>query len=159
MDLFARTFLPAAGDAGLSMPTISRHITIFRRCIGPTDAVLLVSRCVRPDRPLAGEHLFVLSRGRLVVTHEGRLAHRIRLHLDAPIHELSYVTWAPDHRVSSLEFAATAIDGIRERFWIQARHPKAMSTLEAALGYVFHARTGVAPTGLTRPAGHLAPVA
>jgi hypothetical protein len=137
MDLFARTFLATAADAGLPMPAISRHVPIFRRCLGINDAVLLVSRCVRPDRPLAGEHLLVLSRQRLVITHESRLAHRIRLHLDAPLHELSYITWSADPRVSSVELAATAVDGIRERFWMKARHPKDMSVIEATFGYVF----------------------
>ena len=61
MDLFARTFLPAATDAGLDMPTISRHLPVFRRCLG-ADTVLLVSRCTRADRPLSGEHVLVLSR-------------------------------------------------------------------------------------------------
>jgi hypothetical protein len=148
MDLFARTFLPAAADAGLSMPTISRHIPVFRRCLGADDAVLLVTRCVRPDRALAGEYILVLSRHRLVVTHEGRVTHRIKLHLDAPIHELSQVGWAPDPRLATIELAATAIDGIRERFSIKVRHPKAVWLLDATFGYVFKA------------AGrHLAPVA
>jgi hypothetical protein len=139
MDLFARTFLPAAADAGLSMPTISRNIPIFRRCLGADDAVLLVTRCVRPDRALAGEHILVLTRHRLVVTHEGRMTHRIKLHLDAPIHELSQVVWASDPRAASVELSATAIDGIRERFWIKVRHPKAVWLLDATFGYVFKA--------------------
>jgi hypothetical protein len=137
MDMFDRTFLPAATGAGLSMPTISRHISIFRRRLGAGEPVLMLTRCLRPDRPRSGEYLLALSRQRLVITHESRLAHRIRLHLDAPIHELSYVDWIPDPRLSSMEFAATAIDGIRERFWIRAEHPKAMSVLDATFGYVF----------------------
>jgi hypothetical protein len=148
MELFARTFLPAAADAGLSMPTISRHIVIFRRCIGATNPVLAVARCVRADRPLAGPHLLVLSPHRLVVTHESRVVHRIRLHLDAPLDELSAISWTPDPRRGALEFVATAIDGARERFWIQARHPRSTAVLEATLGRVF------------RTAGHaLAPAA
>ncbi len=137
MDLFARTFLPAAADAGLSMPTISRHIPVFRRCLGPEDMVLMVARCIRPDRVLAGEHLLVLSRNRLVVTHESRVLHRIRLHLDAPIHELSSVLWEADPKTAAVELAATAIDGIRERFSIKVRHAKAVWALDAKLGYVF----------------------
>jgi hypothetical protein len=145
MDLFDRTFLPAAADAGLSMPTISRHIPVFRRCLGPDDAVQMVTRCVRTDRAMAGEHLLVLSRNRLVVTHESRVMHRIRLHLDAPIHELSHITWAPDPRLGAVELAATAIDGIRERFWIKVRQPRAVWLLDATFGKVFRAANAVNP--------------
>ncbi|MEN3309873.1 MAG: hypothetical protein V7603_6075 [Micromonosporaceae bacterium] len=139
MDLFARTFLPAATDAGLAMPTVTRHLPVVRRCLGPGNAVLLVARCVRPDHPLAGEHLLVLTRHRMVITRESRLLHKARLHLDAPIQELSRVTWSPDPRLVAVELAATAIDGIRERFWIKVRHPKAVWLLDATFGYVFQA--------------------
>jgi hypothetical protein len=136
MDLFARTFLPAATDAGLDMPTISRHLPVFRRCLG-ADTVLLVSRCTRADRPLAGEHVLVLSRHRLVVTHESRLMHKLRLHLDAPIHELADVRWTPDGLLTSVELAATAIDGIRERFTIKVRHPELVWHLDETFDQVF----------------------
>jgi hypothetical protein len=148
MELFARTFLPAAADAGLSMPTISRHIAIFRRCVGPNTPVLAVVRCVRADRPLAGPHLLVLSPYRLVVTHESRVVRRIRLHLDAALAELSAISWTTEPRRSALEFVTTALDGARERFWIEARHPRSVAVLEATLGH------------LSRAAGHtLAPAA
>jgi hypothetical protein len=137
MDLFARTFLPAATDAGLSMPTISRHLPVIRRCLGPADAVLLAARCVRPDRPLASEYLLTLTRHRLVITYLGRLTHRVRLHLDAPLAELSDVSWAPDLRLSSVELAATAIDGIRERFWIRVRQARGVWLLDATFRFVF----------------------
>ena len=110
MDLFARTFLPAAADAGLSMPTISRHIGIFRRCVGQNTPVLAVAHCVRADRPLAGPHVLVLSTHRLVVTHESRVVHRIRLHLDTALAEMSGISWTADPRRGALEFVATAID-------------------------------------------------
>ena len=136
MDAFARTFLPAAADAGLDMPTISRHLPVFRRCLG-ADPVLLVTRCTRADRPLAGEYLLVLTRNRLVVTHESRLVHKLRLHLDAPIHELAHVRWAPDPLQTSVQLAATAIDGIRERFVIKVRHPELVWHLDETFGFVF----------------------
>jgi hypothetical protein len=41
-----------------------------------------------------------------VVTHESRLVHKLRLHLDAPIHELSHVRWAPDPLLTSVQLAA-----------------------------------------------------
>jgi hypothetical protein len=137
MDLFARTFLPAAADAGLSMPAISRHIVIFRRCVGAANPVLSVVRCVRADRPLAGPHVLVLSPQRLVVTHESRVVHRIRLHLDAALAELSAISWTADPRRGALELVATGLDGVRERFWIQARHPGSAAVLENTFVYVF----------------------
>jgi hypothetical protein len=136
MDLFARTFLPAATDAGLDMPTISRHLRVFQRCLG-ADSVLLVSRCTRADRPLAGEHILVLSRHRLVVTHESRVVRKLRLHLDAPIHELAEVTWTPSPLLTSVELAATAIDRVHERFTIKVRHPELVWHLDETFGYVF----------------------
>jgi hypothetical protein len=136
MDLFARTFLLAATDAGLDMPTINRHLPVFRRCLGG-DSILLVSRCTRADRPLSGEHLLVLSRNRLVVTHETRLVHKLRLHLDAPLHELADVRWTPDPMLTSVELSATAIDGIRERFTLKVRHPGLIWQLDETLGDLF----------------------
>jgi hypothetical protein len=136
MDLFARTFLPAAADAGLDMPTIGRHLPVFRRCLA-ADSVLLVTRCTRVDRPMAGEHVLALSRHRLVVTHESRVVHRLRLHLDAPIHELADVSWTADPTGTSVELAATAIDGIRERFTVKVRHPQLIWYLNDTFGYVF----------------------
>jgi hypothetical protein len=136
MDAFDRTFLPAAIDAGLDMPTISRHLPVVRRCLG-TEPVLLVTRGTRADRPHAGEHLVVLTRTRLVITHESRLVHRLRLHLDAPLHELSQVRWAADAHQCSVELSATAIDGIRERFVLKVRQPDAVWHVEETLGYLF----------------------
>ena len=105
-------------------------------------------RCVRADRPLAGPHLLVFSPHRVVVTHESRVVHRIRLHLDLALAELSAISWTVDPRRGALEFVATALDGARERFWIQARHPRSVAVLEATLGHLF------------RTAGHaLAPAA
>jgi hypothetical protein len=151
MDLFARTFLPAATDAGLPLPTVTRHLPVVRRCLGPGHAVLLAVRCVRPERPLAGEHLLVLTRHRLVVTRETRFTKRARLHLDAPLHELFRVTWTPDPRLEAVELAATAVDGIRERFWIKVRAPKAVWLLDATFGYVFHAAARAFAHAAPRP--------
>ena len=48
MDVFSRTFLPAAAEAGVAIPTVSRHMPIFRRCVESDDATVLVTRCLRP---------------------------------------------------------------------------------------------------------------
>jgi len=76
-----------------------------------------------------------------VVTHESRVVHRIRLHLDAALTELSGIGWTFDSRRGALEFVATVFDGTRERFWIQARHPKTVAALEATLRHVFRVAT------------------
>jgi hypothetical protein len=138
MDPFARTFLPAAADAGLDMPAIGRHLPLFRRCLG-ADPVLLVTRCTRPDRPY-GEYVLALTRHRLVVVHESRVVHRVRLHLDAPLDELSEVAWVPDPARATVELAATAIDGIRERFAIRLRSREALRVLDARLAELFAPR-------------------
>jgi hypothetical protein len=139
MDVFARTFLAAASHAGLSQPVIARHFALYRRCLGSDEPVLVVSRCLRPERPWAGEHLLALTRKRLVVTHESRVLRRIRLHLDAPIRELADAWWSADPRQVTAELAVTAADGVRERFEFKARHLKALWQLDAAFGYVFRA--------------------
>jgi hypothetical protein len=137
MDVFSRTFLPAAAEAGVAVPTVGRHLSVFRRCVSPDDATALVARCLRPDRPLQGEYMLLLTYRRLVVTHETRVLHRMRLHLNAELGHLSNVTWSPDPRISAVELAATAIDGVRERFWIKVGHPKQVWHLDALLSHVF----------------------
>ena|SRR5947209_8375563 len=135
MDLFARTFLPAAADAGLDMPAIGRHLPVIRRCLG-ADAVLLVTRCTGPGR-MAGDYLLAATRHRLVVVYESRVVRRVRLHLDAPLAELSDVSWSADPTGTHLELAATAIDGIRERFAIRPRRNETLRQLGIRLGKVF----------------------
>ncbi|RKN46212.1 hypothetical protein [Micromonospora endolithica] len=140
MDVFSRTFLPAATEAGLAVQTATRHMPVFRRCVGSGDATILVSRCSRPDRPAAGEYLLLLTHRCLVVTQQTRVLHRLRLHLNTELRELSNVTWSPDPRLQAVELAATAIDGIRERFLIRTRHPKQVWQLDALLNHAFRTR-------------------
>jgi hypothetical protein len=140
MDVFSRTFLPATAEAGIPMPTVSRHAPIFRRCVDPDDRAILVTRCLRPDRPLYGEHLLLLTRTRLVVTAETRMLRRIRLHLNASLPSLSHVTWSPDPRLAAVELAATASDGIRERFWIKLGDPQRVWHVDALLAHTFRPR-------------------
>jgi len=137
MDVSSRTFLPAAAEAGVAIPTVSRHMPIFRRCVDPDDTTVLVSRCLRPDSPMAGEFVMVLTYRRLVVTQETRVLHRLRLHLNANLRHLSNVTWNPDLGHSALEVAATAVDGVRERFRLRLGQPEAVSHCDALLQSVF----------------------
>ena len=139
MDVFSRTFLPAAAEAGVAIPTVSRHMPVFRRCVEPDDTTVLVSRCYRPDTPLAGEYMLLLTYRRLVVTQETKVFHRLRLHLNANLRHLSNVTWTPDHVRSSVELAATAVDGVRERFRLRLAEPDAVWHCDSLLEHVFRA--------------------
>ncbi|MEU6072719.1 hypothetical protein [Micromonospora sp. NPDC047074] len=159
MDVFSRTFLPAAAEAGLAVQTVTRHMPVFRRCVGSGDATILVTRCGRPDRPTSGEYLLLLTHRRLVVTQQTRVLHRLRLHLNSELRELSNVTWSPDPRLHSVELAATAIDGIRERFLIRTRHPKQVWQFDALLNHAFRTRLRAPRERLVATIGEAAPVA
>jgi hypothetical protein len=140
MDVFSRTFLPATAEAGIPMATVSRHMPIFRRCVDPDDATVLVTRCVRPDAAMAGDFMMLLTYRRLVVTQETRLLHRLRLHLNANLRHLSDVTWNPDLRQSVVEVAATAVDGVRERFTMRLGEPEQVWHFDELLTHVFRNR-------------------
>lgn len=137
MDVFSRTFLPAAAQAGVAIPTVSRHLPVFRRCVEADDSTVLVTRCLRSDRPMTGDHLLLLTHRRLVVTSETRVLHRLRLHLNADLRHLSNVSWNPDPRQAGIELAATAVDGIRERFFVRLTDPDRLWQVDGLLKHVF----------------------
>jgi hypothetical protein len=137
MDVFSRTFLPAAAEAGIAIPTVSRHIPVFRRCVEPDDTTVLVSRCHRPEAQLAGEYMMLLTHRRLVVTQETKVFHRLRLHLNANLRHLSNVSWNPDYTRSAIELTATAVDGVRERFRLRLVSPEAVGHCDALLQHAF----------------------
>jgi hypothetical protein len=141
MDVFLSTFLSAAGEAGIATATVTRHLRIFRRCVEHDDAVVLVTRAHHTDHPHGPEFILLLTARRLVVTQESRVLHKLRLHLNAELRHLANVTWHPDPRLSAIELAATAIDGIRERFWIRAGRPRQMWHLDALFTHLFRIRT------------------
>ena len=149
MDVFSRTFLPAAAEAGVAIPSVSRHMPILRRCVDPDDATVLVTRCTSPDRPLAGDYLLLLTYRRLVVIQETRVLHRLRLHLNANLRHLSDVTWNPDLRTSVVDVAATAVDGVRERFRMRLTEPDQVWHIDALLKHVFRERRAGAPIPAT----------
>jgi hypothetical protein len=140
MDVFSRTFLPAAAEAGVAIPTVSRHMPIFRRCVEPDDPAILVTRCTRPDAPMTGDFLMVLTYRRLVVTRETRVLHRLQLHLNANLRHLSNVTWSPDVRDTAVEMCATAVDGVRERFKMRLGDAEQVWHFDALLKHVFSER-------------------
>lgn len=141
VDVFSRTFLPATAEAGLPMATVTRHMHVVRRCVEPDDGAVLVTRCTRPDRPLSHEYLMVLTYRRLVVTQETRVLRQLHLHLNTELRHLGNVVWHPDQRLGTVEFAATAIDGVRERFLIKVANPKHVWHLDALLTHIFKPRS------------------
>jgi hypothetical protein len=145
MDVFSRTFLPAAAEAGVAIPTVSRHMPIFRRCVEPDDSTVLVGRCLRPDAPMAGEFLLLLTYRRLVVIQETKVFHRLHLHLNANLRHLTNVTWTADATRSALEVAATAVDGVRERFRMRVSEPEAVWHFDGLLRGLFHGPRGALP--------------
>lgn len=128
MDVFSRTFLPAAAEAGIPLPTVSRHLPVFRRCVDADDSTVLVTR-VRPASHLGGDFLLLLTTRRLVVTRETKVLHRLQLHLNANLRHLSHVTWCTDPRDSTMEMCATAVDGVRECFRMRVDDPGHRETL------------------------------
>jgi len=136
-DVFDRTFQIASTEAGLPVEALARHLPIFRRTVGAGQTVLLVARCGRLDQPNSADHLIVITRDRVVITSESRSLHRARLHLNAAVAALMNVRWQPDAGLTAVEFAATALDGVRERFLIEAPDAAGVSHVDAVLGYVF----------------------
>ena len=145
MDVFSRTLLPAAAEAGVPIATVSRHLPVVRRCVEADDPAVLVTRCLRPDQPMAGEFLMVLTYRRLVITQETRVLRRLRLHLNANLRHLSDVSWNPDHRQSVVEMAATAVDGVRERFRMRLGEPERVWHFDELLNHVFRDRRRLLP--------------
>jgi hypothetical protein len=136
MDVFSRTFHPAPTGTRIA----GRHMPVFRQCVEPNDPIMLMSRCGRPDQPMAGEFVLFLTRRRLVVTQQSRMLQRLRLHLNTNLSHLSNVTWSPDDRQSGLEVGATAIDGVRERFLIKLVDPEQVREVSALFKTVFRRR-------------------
>src|SRR5262245_36955847 len=144
MDVFSRTFLPASEEAKLPIPKVSRHMPAIRRYVKPDEPTFFINRCLRPERPLRGEHLLLLTQRRLVVTRETRFMHRIQLHLHAELGHLTNVDWTPDLRVCALELAVTTRSGIRERFWIKLGTKTRVWHLVALLSHAFPPRPATA---------------
>jgi hypothetical protein len=76
----------------------------------------------------------------MIVTQETRVLHRLRLHLNANLRHLSDVTWNPDLRMSAVDIAATAVDGVRERFRMRLTEPQQVWHVDARLKHVFRER-------------------
>ena len=138
IDEFSRTFVPLAAQAGLPTQVISHHLPVLRQHVAGTDTAIMVAQCVRPEKPAAGPHLFLLTRTQLVVTRPSRLRRRPRLHLRSHVEDLEAVTWQADPTGASVDVAVTCPTG-RQRFWIRTLHPRQLWRFDAALEKVFRA--------------------
>src|SRR5687768_7227309 len=121
-DTFSRTFLPATAQAQLPPAVVNRHVDVLRRCAGDRDSVTIVAACFGPNRPLGRgrpSNLLMLTRNRLIVTTQSPIMRRLRLYLNAELHHLTDVTWTPEPEKNAVQLALTAIDGVREHFWIR----------------------------------------
>ena len=136
LDVFSRTFVPLATQAGIPTRTLRRHMRLFRRYADPNDATMLVGRCVRPGRRRSPSYLMLLTRQQLIVTRESILLHRPRVYLRGPVSELEGVRWSADPGEAVVDLALSTPRG-RERFWIRALYTDQMWRLDAALGRVF----------------------
>jgi hypothetical protein len=136
LDVFSRTFLPLAAEAGVPLTTLGRHTPVLRRHTDPHEPTRLVAHCWPVDRPRAGVHLLVLTRQRLVITRDSRLRRRPRLYLEQPVADLDGVTWSVDPDNGSLELAFSTRAG-RERFRLRPPQLRQMWRVDAALATIF----------------------
>jgi hypothetical protein len=156
LDPFSRTFVPAAAAAQVPLSVVNRHVGVLRSCAGSRDTVVLVAPCVRSNRRVgrgAPSSLIMITRHRLVVTAETPVLRRLRLYLNAELHHLADVTWTPEPDRAALQFAATAVDGIREHFWIRLAGAADAVRLDGLLRELFHnAWTASSPAPVPVPA-------
>lgn len=128
-DDFPRSLIDVAN--GVDAAKLSRHLPILRRCVPADDRPLLLARAHRPGDRAA--HLLLLTRRRLVVTAESRVLRRRRLHLNTnPLH-LMDVLWTSEPSLGGLAFSATAVDGVREHFWVRTTDPDAAADALASV--------------------------
>jgi hypothetical protein len=129
---FPRLLLDAATATGLDAATVNRHLPILSSCVPDDDSPALLARVDRTgDRAC---YLLLLTRRRFVVTAESRILRRRRLHLNADPRHLMDVLWTPEPALGGLALSATAVDGVRENFWVRTPDPDAAA---AALTDVF----------------------
>lgn len=128
----------AARRTGADAATVCRQLPMLHSCLPNDDDPVLLARATRPgDR---ASYLVLLTTRRLVVTRETRLLRRLDLHLNAEPRHLSDVIWTPEPTMGAIALSATAIDGVREHFWIRTTEVAASA---AALHRVFGRETAL----------------
>jgi hypothetical protein len=122
----------AAKRTGADAATVCRQLPILNSCLPKDDEPVLVARATRPgDR---ASYLVLLTTRRLVVTRETRVLRRHHVHLNTDPRHLMDVIWTPEPRQGAIALSATAVDGVREHFWIRTA---AVEASAAALHRVF----------------------
>jgi hypothetical protein len=121
---------------------LGRHMSIFSRCLGKRDTPVLVARCGPvEEQPRRGRrrpgHVLMLTHRRMVITTESRVLRRLRLHLNCELRDLVDVTWTTEPARGGVRLAATAVDGVRERLWLDAGDADGVDRLDSALRSVF----------------------
>jgi hypothetical protein len=86
-------------------------------CVPSDDTPVLVAHATRPGDRAA--YLLTLTSRRLIVTRETRVLRRQHLHLNTDPRYLADVIWTPEPTMGAIALSATAIDGVREHFWIR----------------------------------------
>lgn len=125
-------------DASVPPVTFSRHLPVLRQCVGSRETPLILACCARTERRHRPPHsLLLLTRSRLVITTERGLLHRLRLHLNLDLNQLADVAWSAEPERCGLQFAATAVDGVREHFWIRLSAADRVWWLDALLRDAF----------------------
>lgn len=100
----------------------------------------MVASCARSDHPArrAGlRDLLLLTKHRLVVTSERGLLRRLRLHINIGLNQLTDVAWSAEPAHGGVQLAATAIDGVREHFWIRLGATERVWWLDSQLRFAF----------------------
>lgn len=162
LDEPTRTLLARVADVGIPAQTLQRHLPVLRQCLGPRDTALIVTACARSERPRPRGRLrdiLLLSRYRLVVTCENRLTHRLRLHLNADFGQLAEVAWTAEPERGGVQFAATAVDGVREHLWIRLGSAERVWWLDAMLRDAFAVTVRSEPATGARTAERAEPAA
>jgi hypothetical protein len=133
---FPHRLITAAAETGVDTATVGRHLPILSRCVPDDDVPVLIARADRSgDRTC---YLLLLTARRLVITGETRILRRQRLHLSADPRHLLDVLWTPEPALGGVALSATAVDGVREHFWVRTPDPDAV---DVALGAVFRTTT------------------
>ncbi len=143
-DAFSRTYVPAAAEAQIPTATANRHATVLRRCAGTRDSVTVVAPCFRSNRPLGrfrSTNLIMVTTRRLVITSESPVLRRLQLHLNAELSQLADVTWTAEPDGTVMQLALTAMDGVREHFWLRMGSREQLQRLNDALTRVFRRPT------------------
>jgi len=140
LDTFTVTFLPATALGKVPAGTVARHVQVLRGCAGDRDSVAVVARASSRGQR---RNLLMLTRQRLVVTSESAVLRRVALHLNAELHQLADVTWTPEPGHRGIQLGLTAIDGVRENFWVKLASTAEMWRFDEALKQAFRSPWGV----------------